>query len=371
MPVPPCPAPRRRRRGAGLLAACGLLLGLAGGAAAAAEDFYTVRVAVDSRQAAERQAAAEAGLARLVGRMVGAYGGPGADHPAAGVLGTPQRFLTGFQYERLDGDRLAVALRFDREALRRSLGEREVAVWGRRRPSILTWLAVDLGGQRGLLGPADSGARGRVVARLRAGAERRALPLMFPALDLQDRRALAYLDIWGGFEARIREASARYGERPVLAVALRRRGAGAWQGRWLLLAGGEVIAEHETGPAGLEQAVQAGLDAVGRRLTERFAVVPGAHAGEHLRLAVLGIEDEADYLGALRHLEGARGVTRVAIRRVDGDRVTARLTVARSPARVAEALADGGALRPEAPSADGAADGTAGSSSPRVYRWQP
>ncbi len=358
----------RRRRGAVRLAACGLLLGLAGAAAAA--DLYTAQVELDSREAAERSAAAEAGLEQVIGRLVGAYGGLGADHPAAGLLEAPERFLAGFQYERLDGEALAVALRFDREALRSALGEREVAVWGRHRPPLLNWLAVELDGQRRILGPGADGPRGRIVARLRAGAERRALPLRFPALDLQDRRALGYVDVWGGFDERIREASARYGEGPVLAAGLRRLGPEAWQGRWLLLADGAVIAEHESGPAGLGEAIQAGLDAVGRRLTERLAAVPGAHAGERLPIAVLGIEDVADYLGALRHLEQARGVTRVAIRRVDGDRVTARLTVDRSPARVAEALADGGALRLEAPPAGADAEGGEGAA-PRAYRWQP
>lgn len=362
-------APRRWRRAA-RLAACSLYLGLFAGSAAAVT-LNTVTVAVDDRSEAERAVAAETGLERVIGRMVGAYEGLGEDHPAADLLAEPQRLLEGFRYRREEEEGgLAVELRFDGEALRQALGEREVAVWGRYRPPILTWVAVEDDGLRSLLGPETVGASdAAILERLRTGGERRGLPLMPPTLDLEDRRALGFVDLWGGFDERLRAASQRYGNRTVVALALRRDGGSdPWEGRWTVLVGDETLT-HRTGPGDLERVIGEGLNEVGRLLTQRFAAVPGAYEGQRLEVAVLGIDSVAAYLGALRRLEQTRGVEQVDIRHAGAERITAQLHLERSPEQVAEALDEADRLETEAlPDAGGAPEDGGRA---RTYRWRP
>ncbi|MCC3751434.1 MAG: DUF2066 domain-containing protein [Halorhodospira halophila] len=353
---------RRRALPVVVLAACALL----GVGTAAASDLYTAEVRVDGRQDAEREAAVEAGLERVIGRMVGVYHGL-EDHPAGELLDDAERYLESYRYLRLD-DELAVELRYEGGVLRRHLGERDVAVWGEHRAPILLWVATEIDGRRDLLGFAAAGTEGEVLETLHDGAEQRALPLMYPTLDLRDRQAVGFVDIWGGFDESLREASQRYGSAAVVAVGLRKAGTGAWRARWTVLTGEDAL-QHHTGPGELERVVTEGLDEVGGALTRRFAVVPGEHDGQQLEIALIGIDAVEDYLGAVRYLEEVTGVEQVDVQRIAGDRVTLRLLLARSPERVAEDLDDAETLWPEAlPAAE---VGPGGGQLTRSYRWQP
>ncbi|MCG5541408.1 MULTISPECIES: DUF2066 domain-containing protein [unclassified Halorhodospira] len=345
-----------------VLAACALL----GAGQAAASDLYTAEVRVDGRQDAERDAAVEAGLERVIGRMVGVYHGL-EDHPAGELLDDAQRYLESYRYLRLD-DELAVELRYEGDVLLRHLGERDVAVWGEHRAPILLWVGTEIGGRRDLLGFAASGTEGEVLEALHEGAGQRALPLMYPTLDLRDRQAVGFVDIWGGFDEALREASQRYGSTAVVAAGLRKASTGAWRARWTVLAGDDALQYH-TGPGDLEGVVEQGLDEVGGALTRRFAVVPGEHDGQQLEIALTDIDAVEDYLGAVRYLEEVTGVEQVDVQRIAGDRVTLRLLLARSPERVAEDLDDAERLWPEAlPTTE---IGPGGGQLTRSYRWQP
>lgn len=328
--------------------------------------FYTVEVPVDNRQDAERERAVEAGLERVLGRMVGVYDGL-EDHPAAALLEEAERYLEGFRYVRVD-DQLAVELRYEGPLIRRALGEREVPVWDSYRAPILLWVATEIDGDRQMVNPAVTGPEQDLLERLQRGAEERALPLIFPLLDLTDRRRVGFLDVWGGFEESLEEGSARYGRGGVIAVGLRQAASGAWHGRWSILAG-EQSRQFHVGPGPLEAVVEEGLNTAGRLLTERYAAIPGEHDGQQLELVLTGVDGVDHYLGALRHLESVRGVERVDVRRVDGDQLVISLIVERNPERVAEDLDESERLWVEPlPAADVAGGG---GQITRTYRWRP
>ncbi|WP_187147880.1 DUF2066 domain-containing protein [Halorhodospira halophila] len=363
--VPLAPSFASRRPAGVVLAAVLAAWTLLAAGTAAASDLFTAEIPVEGRQDAEREAAVEAGLEQVIGRMVGVYQGLG-DHPAAELLEDAGRYLASYRYVRVD-DELAVELRFEGDVLRRQLGEREVAVWGEHRAPILLWVATEIDGRRDLLGFAASGTEGEVLEALHQGAEQRALPLMYPTLDLRDRRAVGFVDIWGGFDESLREASQRYGSTAVAAVGLRQTGTGAWRARWTVLTGDDTL-QHHTGPGDLERVVREGLDEVGGALTRRFAVVPGEHDGQQLEIAITGIEGVEDYLGAVRYLEDVTGVEQVDVQRIAGDRVTLRLMLERAPERVAADLDDADTLWPEALPATEMGPG--GGQLTRSYRWQ-
>lgn len=347
-----------------LLLGLGLALAAPAVGAVDREAVYTATVAVEGRSAAARERAAEQGLERVLGRMTGAYEDLG-DSPAAALLERPERYLAGYRYQRGDeGQGLRIELRFDDAALRQALGERQVPVWGSYRPPVLAWLAVERGGERRLLGADDTGDR--VYNRFQRLAAERALPLSLPLLDLQDRRALGFIDIWGGFDEVVREASARYDPSTVLALALRRDGDGRWRGRWHLLLGEEGHA-YRSGPGGLEAVMRRGLDEVGRALVRRYAVVPGSHSGEYLRIEVRGLEAATDYVELVRELEGVRGVEGAGVLRASGRRAELRLELGRSRERVLGGLNALQRLELEPPPAE--AQGGEGRQA-RAYRWR-
>ena len=335
----------------------------------AQDDFFTVAVAVEDRREASREQAIKQGLERLIGKMTGAYGGLNEDHPALAMLDQAAKYLEGYSFTSLDGE-LGLELRFDASALKAALGERDVAVWGRHRRPVLVWLVVDAHGRRVMLSDRQIGYAEeyqKVLATLQREASARGLPLLFPLLDWQDRSSLGYADIWGGFTANIRQASARYGGAAVISGGLRRTSTGAWRGHWTALLG-ENGWIYRSGPGALNEVIGDALDSFGQSLAERYAVVPGANAGRSMEIAVLEVGNVTDYVGMLNSLQGVVGVDEVNVTYVEGRRVILRLKLGQDIKLVLEDLDELPQLLIEPlPSLDlGGAAGRV----VRAYRWR-
>ena len=329
----------------------------------AVESFFTVEVPVESRSDADRLDAVERGLERILARMIGVYDGL-EGHPAGVLLDDPEHYLEGFRYIRADRGQ-ALELRFDGEVLRQHLGEERIAVWDAYRVPVLTWAAVDADGRRELLVRDHGGA---IYEAFTNAARERAIPLLFPMLDLEDRRQVGFIQIWGGFDSTLRGASQRYGSGPVLAAALRQSArTGAWRGRWTLYLGSEQF-EFQTGPGDLQRVVGRGFDQASAAMAQRYAVVPGRHAGRVLEIGVIGIEGLRDYAEVMEYLEGINGVLEVDVYRVSGARVGVRLTIQRDAERILEELDTAPSLMAEAlPTLEAGSGGAAGAA--HSYRW--
>ena len=104
-----------------------------------------------------------------------------------------------------------------------------------------------------------------------------------------------------------------------------------------------------------------------QRTADHYAgifAVGGASSGTRgMTVRIHGVRDLAGYARALDHLESLTAIRDLAIERMDGDRLTLRLSVNGSPASLDQALALGSVLRPlgdegPAPVAGPSADGT-------------
>ena len=98
---------------------------------------------------------------RRPGELVLSYGMVSRADPAGG----PPRSL--------------LAARFDSRAVDRLLRAAGLPVWGRVRPTVLAWVAVQAGERRGLLGAGEAPEAASVV---RSAAARRGVPLTLPLL---------------------------------------------------------------------------------------------------------------------------------------------------------------------------------------------
>lgn len=333
-------------------------------------ELFTVEQAVEDRHESTREQAAKRGLERLIGRLSGDYGGLDEEHRAYPLLAKAGSYLEGYRYINLDGG-LGVELRFDADALKSALGEFDVAIWGGHRRPLLLWAAADFDGQRVMLSERESAAHSakevELLQTLQREARRRGLPLMFPLLDWRDRASLGYVEIWGGFAARIRQASARYGGPRVVGVALRQTATGAWQASWTALLG-EKSLRLRSGPAPLAKVVEEGFDLVGKTLIERYAVVPGEGGGRQIKVVVLGVDRVGDYSGLLRRLQQVDGVGEIQVVSVEGRRVMLELLLKQNEELVFEGIEEVPELSLE-PLPTVEFDG-AGGRAARAYRWQ-
>ncbi|HEY9198307.1 MAG TPA: DUF2066 domain-containing protein, partial [Gammaproteobacteria bacterium] len=196
----------------------------------AREDLYEATVPVADRSTEARTAAVKTALSEVLTRL---SGDPGAVAKPAGkaLLAEPSRYLQQYQYE---GDAAAGGLYlragFAAAPLEAALRQQGLALWGRDRPAVLVWVAVDDGKRRYLLGAEDADP---LLAELQAAARRQGLELVLPLLDLEDQSKVTFTRVNEGDLDALMAASERYQPQALLIGGLQ-SGAGGWRGRWAL-----------------------------------------------------------------------------------------------------------------------------------------
>jgi hypothetical protein len=245
------------------------------------------------------------------------------------ALGTVQTYVEAWAYrsvpplpteDPLQPAEAGVALEvtFFQSQLQSLLDTAGIALWPQNRPDTLLWIVEqDASGQRTLVGN-DS----PVVAALQALAAERAMPLISPILDLQDRLALRPEVLWELDPAAIVGASSRYRTDSVLVL------------RIMHLVSGDVIARAEHHLRGLVQQVDvleaplapfltSSIDLAARELASNYGVFVSGSAGPQdlstqASLQVEGVDSVEDYAGVLRYLEGLAVVKSVQVASANG-----------------------------------------------------
>jgi hypothetical protein len=214
----------------------------------------------------------------------------------------------------------------------------------------LLWLTLDDGTGPRLL----SSAVDTVVADwLSFHAARRAMPLLFPQMDIEDSAALSPEQVAALDDAATLRASARYGAESVLTARLVRASDGSWLGEWRYLGGaqggtglpGDAAASDgassEYAPGDLATAAVPGnnetssdgsgsaptLDGLAGQLVDfmadavaaRYSVQTGIANTEQLRLRVDGVAGFAAYEKLSRLLKAMTSVRGVQLVLIDRD----------------------------------------------------
>ena len=325
--------------------------------------LHEATVPIADRTTVARDAAVKQALTEVLIRLSGDAAAP--TQPAGkAILAKPDRYLQQYQYEGGAGGNGAGGLYFragfDAAALEAAMQERGVTLWGRERPPLLVWLAVDDGQRRYLLGAEDSDA---VLVEVQAAARRQGLALILPLLDLEDQSKVTYTDVSDVALERVLPASERYQPQAVLIGSLKPEGAN-WTGNWGLHdAGGEV--RWQASGAGLPAMLDAGLAQVDTRLVASTpkpatAVPPGQ---SRLPVRVEGVLSLADYARVSAYLAGLPTVRSAELEAVAGQTLEFVVDVQGGAAGLNQVVALGGILEPaSAEMAPGAAV---------VYRLRP
>lgn len=333
---------------------CVLLASAAGARAGEVEGLYETQVPVSGQREAERTNALRAAFGQVLVKITG-------DRDAAvrpglqALLLSPLQYVQQYLYRPLPTGYIPAAgadpvptqllwARFDAQAVNQSLQRINTPVWSRMRPSTLVWLAVEDRGRRYLAG-SDAGADLR--RELEEQADARGIPLLFPLLDLEDQRRVAFTDVWGGFDQEVRAASTRYQSSAVMLGRVFRAPSGDWSARWSLYVDGS--AEHwQSAPGPRARVMADGVDGAADRLAARFARALGSDVAEPVDLLVTGVDRLEDYSRVQHYLRSLDTVSDLEVRRVDAAGAHFHLVLHGDRAALVQAIGFGRVLVPAA-----------------------
>lgn len=340
-----------------------LILGLAlaliapTGVGAASGGLYEAAVPVAAKDEASRGEQFRRALARVLGWMISQEN---LDSKAgSAILARAADYVEQFEYlsSQGTGGVGALRVRFDEDALRQSLRNAGIGIWGGERPELVVWLWVQQDAERRFVNFEESQEFGQPLT---AAARARKLPVIAPLWDLTDQAGLSASDVEAGNLARLREAAWRYESEAALAGLLRRVGEGVWDVRWRFLGPG-VNADWQRTGASLEAALRDGIDGAYGRLINLYA--PAWKEQTVWELEVEGISSMRDAERCGEYLRGLPIVSRADWLKVESDVATWRLTLAGRPETLRQILAGSRLLR-QTPPADGGGRSM-------TYRWAP
>ncbi len=321
-------------------------------AASEVRNLYEAEVAVANK---DRKIRSEAfGLALLqVAVKVSGRRGAAASPVIVAAMESPDRFVQQFRYRNItpvaggnespESPTLNLWVQFDAPAVDTLMREAGMPVWGRVRPSVLVLVAIESGGRRELLSSDDSGGWAAFIGR---AAGERAVPLILPLMDLEDRSQLRTSDVWAGFEDNLRRAAQRYRSEGVLLGRVYERLPDYWEARWrLLLEDGrhEWLDQAE----GLDAVLLAGVHESADLLASRFGGFSGATVADRVEVNVTGIQSLRDYARTLQYLDSLDEVSRVDVTNVKTGSVSFRVDARGGRETVRQVIALGRTLAEE------------------------
>lgn len=286
------------------------------------DDLYHATVPVSGEGEDALAEGYRQGLSRVLVKVSGDRSVADLDGLAP-VLDDAGSLVDGRQLEkgRDGGDELT--LRFSRAAVNRALADAGARVWGLNRPLTLAWVAVQDGGDRGLLVQTGESSDQGWSALILEQTASRGLPLALPPADRAgDRRLLS--EVWGQFMGQVSRASSGLDHDLLAVVRISRRDDG-WQASWNYEGAGIDQSRSVTAETP-ETLISEMVENWVAELASRYGVSGGAiETGPRVRLLLEGIASPGDYAAAKRALGQLNPVKSVGAVSVSSDHIVFEL----------------------------------------------
>ncbi len=277
-------------------------------------DLYQVSVPVEDQTPDSQQQGIGAALQQVLIKISGFSSVLDNPEIQQKVSRQADRYVESFRYERDEiDDSVRLTVVFVANLVDRLLRDAEEPIWGKSRPLILNWLAIEESGSRVIVNQNFS-----VWPEMTEQAlSERGIPLLWPALDLQDEIALPIENLWGGFKNDIQQASERYLTDGVLAGRLIRLanndGSAEWSYRGAFMHQQQWIPIDAAAPAPASVMVNV-ADQVAGYLASRYAVNTNSQpSSQRHQLTITGIDSFQQYHGVLKYLQSKVAITDVQV----------------------------------------------------------
>jgi hypothetical protein len=244
------------------------------------------------------------------------------------ALVSARDYLVKQSEKRIEGKRYLQAS-FNEQKVNRLLRSSQFGVWGKNRPQQVIWLVVDENFNRSVKGESDR-QYSAFISAIKQQAETRAIPMLFPVMDLDDQLQVSSADLWGQFTDPIEQASARYGADNYM-IAKIIKNVDDYQLSWSLYGRNSKNQPYEIwlngksqgllGPLGIDLA-----NKVANHLGDRYSVKVSGN-NETVFLNIDHVIDIKDYAKLIEMFTAMSAVAQADLTAVTGSSIQLKLTL--------------------------------------------
>jgi len=289
-------------------------------------DLYQGRVPVASQSQEERNQVLQQGLGQVLVKVSGntqVLNNPKVQSHLSGANSLVQEFSYSASHQPNETKPYLLQLDFDVDSVNAILSDAGVPIWGQHRPLILIWLEDEAPGHPAEMINAESTQT--ISSVLKQNAYRRGIPVIFPAMDIQDLSQIAINDIVTMDITKLTNAAKRYGSDAIL-IGRIVQDANGYNTQWKFILSQDQWGWNVTGKS-LPDVLAALTDHVADALAGRYATVVTDNVQAKVMIKVTGITLEDDFTRLMSYLKHLTTVADVEVVRVANDAVILRVSV--------------------------------------------
>ncbi len=298
------------------------------------EDLFTVELPVADQTTSLRLESFNQAFRQVVIKV------SGSDAPLRSAaferpLQRSARYVKQFRYitrksaddEEFDAGRLYLRIDFDQQLIEGLLREHNFPIWGRERPSSLLVISYDVNENIRLV---SDDSTPDLVESLDMAAERYAVPVLFPLMDLQDISQVGIRNVVAREIEQIQTMAARYAPDALVVGQIIGRSGQGWQGDWEVRFDEQVFRwRHEA--SSKQAVVDQVIGHLAKVLALEFALDDHRRVEESLLMSVSALQGIEQVIRVQRYLGSLSAVDNVRVATIDQGVVTYRLQLRNDP----------------------------------------
>ena len=315
--------------------------------------LYEAEVVVVNQSSEDRSAAIRACLSRVLVKLTGERDVSGITQLQP-ILDQAGNFVQQYRYREIQTEtsvstgvpvpiQWRLAVKFDEVNLNKSLRASGIPVWGRERPSILMWLALEQANRRSFV---DADSVPELVELVHDLADLRGVSILFPLQDLDDKRRIQPGDVWLGFQEPIMTASGRYNTDTILTASVNSPVPGIWEGRWRSYGADGLNHEWTTETDLLEVALEEGFNGFVDILATEFVRTGNYTMLGDIEITVGDVDSVEQYARLIDYLKSLSSISEVHVMEVRTGEVKLALTAHGGEPVVVQIIGLGRTLKP-------------------------
>ncbi len=258
--------------------------------------------------------------------------------PIIDALSNPDKYVTQFSYHQRLATERSIKVNFNKNLINQLLAKAKQPIWENPRPLTLVWLAIE---KNNILSWAGNSPT-PIGAEFEQLLNKRAMPYVFPLLDLTDTQDISEQNACDQSIEPLRQASKRYHPDAILVGCLKEDSALSTV-RWILLKNEQQI-QFEFSANETNELLSLTAESLAKNLsnmaTATTATVTETQGTNHVTLTVSGIENAELYSQVLEYLRRLPAVSEVEIMQLFPEKVIFDLHTKTSNATIAKSITE-------------------------------